>query len=678
MFEFFIALKYLIPRKRALSTSIIALLSVFVISLVVWLVLVFLSVTTGIEKNWLQKLVSLNAPIRLAPTSAYYSSYYYQIDSVASASQYTYKTIGEKAIATKTNPYSDEDMETPTSLPRMEKSANGEPLDIVKKTLSILDTTTPKITHQDYEISGALMKLNLRRKEKSDFSLVTEERQSFLSQMTYLESLNDKNPSLSSLLLPPTKNDIENVLQIIEQSSPTHFSSQIAFLFDQVSFLSFTTDPEFSIPLTSLPETSFIAYATIQNGKIHKIILPQKNQIESRFMHFLPGKLEKKNASWVFTSESNTYPVDEKTMIRPERPLLVKAQLIEGSLAKATSLKDILFTLTFTWQNVSFSAPFPFQHLSLSEISFSKSSQASAYPLWSVVQNNSIQLGERENYFPVLLPKSFQSSGVLIGDSGYFAYTSTSGLASQEKHIPFFVSGFYDPGILPLGNRLLLVPYAVTRTINAAVSTFSPDGTPTNGIYVWFSPFSKADEIQKRILEKLQAAKLSPYWSVTTYKDYEFSKDLLEQFQSDRLLFTLLAVIILVVACSNIISLLILLVNDKKKEIATLQSMGASRRSIAIIFGACGVTMGLCSSLLGTLAAIFTLHHLDVLISFLSAIQGHAAFNEAFFGKTLPNTLSYDSLLFVFIVTPILSLLAGLIPALKACRICPSQILRSE
>ena len=114
MFELKIALKYLLPKRKALSTSLISLMSVFVISLVVWLVLVFLSVTSGIEKNWLSKLTSLNAPLRISPTDHYYSSYYYQIDSLSSSSSFSYQTIREKAYSENTDPYSpEEDMQLP-------------------------------------------------------------------------------------------------------------------------------------------------------------------------------------------------------------------------------------------------------------------------------------------------------------------------------------------------------------------------------------------------------------------------------------------------------------------------------------------------------------------------------------------------------------------------------------
>ncbi len=124
--------------------------------------------------------------------------------------------------------------------------------------------------------------------------------------------------------------------------------------------------------------------------------------------------------------------------------------------------------------------------------------------------------------------------------------------------------------------------------------------------------------------------------------------------------------------------MLILLVNDKKREIGILLSMGASQRHIATIFGLCGFVTGLISSIIGTIAAILTLHYLKSLVSFLSFLQGHEAFQAAFYGSQLPNQLSYGALLFVIVATLIISLLAGTIPAIKAVRIRPSEILRAE
>lgn len=470
MFEFAVAFKYLVPRKKSLSTALISLMSVLVISLVVWLVIVFLSVTTGIEKNWLNKLTTLHAPIRISPTDAYYKSYYYQVDGLAAASQYTLKTIGEKAESPLSDPYSaDADAEVPFYWPKK------DPIDPVKTAFKELSALG--LPFQDYEISGALLKIN-----RGGGSVV--------SQMSYLLSYPDKNPKFQSLVL---------------ESAPSH-------------------GPEIS----------------------------------------------------------------------------------------------------------------------------------------------------------VLLPKNYKESGIQVGDSGTLSYAAATALSSQEQRIPIVIGGFYDPGLVSIGNKCVIVPPDITRTIHASSQTFSPDGTPTNGIFVWFDDLGSVNKVKNEIAKRFEKAGIAQYWKIDTYRDFEFSKDLMLQFQSDRTLFLLIAGVILIVACCNIISLLVLLVNDKKKEIAILQSMGASFKSIAAIFGICGVAMGALSCLLGGSLAIITLSHLDKLVSLLSSLQGHNAFNPAFFGQTLPNQLSYEALLFVLIATPILSLAAGLIPAIKASRIRPSSVLRSE
>jgi lipoprotein-releasing system permease protein len=470
LFEITFALKYLLPRGKSLSTALISLMSVLVISLVVWLVLVFLSVTAGIEKNWLAKLTTVHAPLRISPTEDYYRSYYYKIDGLTAASGYTFKTIGEKAESPLTDPYAaDLDMELPPSLPKFDK------MDPVKAAYRELDALG--LTYQDYEISGALLRMG------RDQGMV-------LSQMSYLLSEPNKNPNFDSLIL--------------------------------------------------------------------------------------------------------------------ERAHLKGPQI------------------------------------------------------------------------PVLLPKNFKDNGVKIGDLGSLNYTSITAASSQEQKIPIQVDGFYDPGLLSNCNKCLIVPKEITRTIHMATQTFSPDGTPTNGIFIWLSDLKEAPLIQEKIRDQFAKAGISQYWKVDSYKDFEFSKDLLLQFQSDKTLFLLIATIILLVACCNIISLLVLLVNDKKKEIAILQSMGASFTSIAAIFGLCGILTGILSCLLGSALAVFTLKNIGAIVQFLSALQGHNAFNPVYFGQTLPSDLSFDALLFVLVATPILSLAAGLIPAIKASRIRPATVLRSE
>ena len=440
------------------------------------------------ERNWLQKLTSLHAPIRISPTDAYYRSYFYQIDTISAASGFALKSIGEKKEAPHSDPYCEEsDWEIPTHWQKKALTQDGSLLDPVKSAfaeLTLLKKKIPTLSFQDYEISGALLRLAIYPHGSNS--------PSYLSQMTYLLSWMEENPNLTSLLC-------------------------------------------------------------------------------------------------------------------------------ESEGLQSTNSTDL----------------------------------------------------------PIFLPKSYKENGAIIGSRGTLSFSAPTAASSQEQRIWVQVVGFYDPGIVSIGNRSILVPHQVTRSIASSNQTFSPDGTPTNGIFVWISDLKEARVVADQIRESFLKAGLNPYWKVETYEDFEFAKDLMHQFQSDRTLLLLIASIILVVACSNIISLLVLLVNDRKKEIAILQSMGASFRSIASIFAFCGVAMGTISCFFGTLAALFTLHHLDSLVAFLSKIQGRAAFHPAFFGNSLPNQLEPTALLFVLIATPILSLAAGLIPAIKASRIHPSTILRS-
>jgi len=79
--------------------------------------------------------------------------------------------------------------------------------------------------------------------------------------------------------------------------------------------------------------------------------------------------------------------------------------------------------------------------------------------------------------------------------------------------------------------------------------------------------------------------------------------------------------------------------------------------------------MGVLSSLIGVLAAYATLQNIDAIAKFLGI---------SFLGSSIPDTLSPNAVTLVLIVTPLLSLLAGLIPASRACRLKPSEILRAE
>lgn len=649
MFELSFIKKYLTPKKGQLSVSLIGLLSVIVITLVVWLVVLFLSVTEGIEKNWQTKLTALNAPLRLTPTEEYFSSYYYNIDKYSEASSYMSKTIGQKARALLTDPYNPEiDESLPFGLYQMDTKS-----DPVKEAFGALDEMG--LTYQDVELSGALLRLDLFRKDLS--SPMPADIKSQLTNVSFLASFAEKNPSMKNLILPPNENDLNQLLQFGKE--------KLALPHAKIRELK-TASELWNIPSSLLEEgKSYVAECYKHENTITHVLIPDsptKSQL---------GKIERRGKYLFYTEQgSPEYPLDLKTPIFSYGNLRFDVLGIDGGQ----------YHVKGKLQNQTITGVVPFSGLLVAKADFQThfAEKPTVSPLWPYFQKSGeaiLPQSELEN--GILLAKNFQDNGVRIGDSGYLGYSSPTAMGTGEVHIPVYVAGFYDPGIMAVGNKCILVPEKITRAINASESAYTLEKSEANSILVWFDPINRAGKIKEELLQKLDARGVGKFWKVETFKEYPFAKDLMQQFQSDKYLFTLIGGLILLVACTNIISLLIILVSDRKKEIGILRAMGAKRRSIASIFALSGASLGLFSCLLGIFFAFITLKNIDHLVHFLSLIQGHDAFNAQFFGNSLPHEISPRALLFAAITTPILSLIAGLVPAIKAARLKTSDTLRS-
>lgn len=695
MFEFSIALKYLLPRAKKLSVSLVACLAVGMISLIVWLILVFLSVTEGIEEGWLGRLTKLHGSLSINPTEAYYASYYHKIDAFSGKSAYCYKTLGEKRLATVSDPYSpEEDGELPYRFPEKDCDDLGRLKDPVKELFALLERLEQEkkgLSFQDYEVSGALLRLQILR------DTLQGESQGFLTQASYVASFPDTSTQMGSLILPPEVADIQNLLflashnversredaPMLSKASSTLQRKHLKSLLEQIKVQSVTAKgPRFVLPLSSFPiGTKLKGAGLIRQGKIVQLDISSGKQPLPQGK--LEGVLKIQANGCSFSTEKETFHLDPDTSIGLLGSLELKADLIRNSLSQALSFDDVRLKVAGTIQGYHFITETEGRHVRLNQVGIQSlfDKTEGDVPWVSQVKGTKprfiLPVSETGAY-GVVIARSFQEGGVHLGDPGYLGYQTLTTGSLQEQRIPIFVAGFYDPGVLAMGNKLILVPENVAKTLYSATSSTILNPLEATGIHVWLSHYQDAEKIQEKLQAALKKAGLDPYWKVSTFKEYPFTKDLLGQFQSDKILFTLVGVIILLVACGNIISLLILLVSDKKREIGILRALGASSRSIAWIFGGTGMLMGLISSLIGVICALFTMRHIDTLVSILSFFQGRSAFNPSFYGDKLPTEISFHAILFVLIATPMLALLAGLIPAIKACRLKPSEILRSE
>lgn len=677
MFELSIALRYLLPRRRQLSVSIIALLSVLVISLVVWLILVFFSVTHGIERRWMDSFVTFHSPLQLTPTERYFHSYYYEVDRYSADSGYRTLSIGEKLRATESDRYDPAfDAELPAGFPPpdlRDHSALKDPVQDADAAIRKLGSRFPGLAVRDYEVSLSGLNLTQIRPLWPQGKMEAKQR---LNQLSYIASFDGTNWRLQKKVAPPTAEDLTNLLALLSYEADTPLiQARAARLFAHAEVEQLRTGKGgWRLPLDLAVGEELDGVGLMIGDKLQQVALPLKRSeqgavqkvMEERGWQTRLGKVRSDGTRWYFT------PEEGEGVVEPEE---LEAWLAPGTAIEARHIAGTRFELNDKLQGhpLQREIDFPGWAIGAAEARAHFAQEPTLQPLWSYCVGDEMRLPSDPVWGDgVLVASAFRKNGTELGDIGHLSYFASG----QEQELPIFIAGFYDPGFMPVGAKLVLVDPEITSTVRSAMEHFaSREG---NGLQVWIDDIARVDDLKGAVQEALDRAGVSDYWQVESFKEYDASRALVEQFQSDRTLFSMISLIIIAVACSNIISMLILLVNDKRKEIGILLAMGATKRSVAAIFGFCGVALGAASCLLGIGAAILTLHNLDLLISGLSFIQGHDAFNPIFFGDSLPNELSLRALSFALGATVVISLIAGLIPAIKASRIRPSSILRSE
>ena len=612
MFELSIAYKYLIPRWRQLSVSIISLVSTLVIALVVWLIVVFFSVKDGLENNWVEKITAITAPVRITPTPDYYHSYYFLADTISAKSDYTSKTLGEKLHSIDTDPYDPSyDEEIPLNWQNPDLDNQGKLKDLVKiafsAALSLKDFDELKAS--EFETTAANLRLRLLRNQKD-----RTHSQQFLEHASLIGSFDADNTSMARTLIPPSVADFNNLLHM-----------------------------------------QAVSWDNIKEENPSAILNVEKSLLADHLDHF-------------FNS------IDVTALKTPEG-IEIPVKLATASIKEAKSVNQIRFEISGKTQGHSIQESILLENLEIGQAKL----KSVPNPFLAAADEKGVYMPSSlspNTPSPILLPKGFKDNGALIGDQGYLSYYLATPTAVQEQRVPVFIAGFYDPGIIPIGGKYILAGRELTALIRASYN--QADTHLSNGINLRFKNIGQAPLVKAELQKAFEKAGIASYWNIETYQEYEFSKAILQQLQSEKNLFSLISLIIILVACSNIISMLIILVNDKKLEIGILRSMGATSASIAAIFGICGIVMGTMGSLVGITAAILTLRYVNELVGFLSSLQGHDLFNPIFYGTTLPTELSFEALLFVCATTAAVSLLAGIIPAFKAGMMRPSAILRAE
>ena len=268
----------------------------------------------------------------------------------------------------------------------------------------------------------------------------------------------------------------------------------------------------------------------------------------------------------------------------------------------------------------------------------------------------------KENTFSILIGRGFQEHFDLEVDDRldlFFTQLEPSGFSYTPINKRFLIAGFFESGLRAYDE-------AYTYTNLAALQKIRRIGEGIyDGIHIYTpNPMKDIDAIKKFLLTKFpNRAGVEGWWQ---QNGNFFSALELEK----RALFIVLMLII-VMASLNIISSLLMVVMNRRKEIALLLSLGASKQEIKSVFFWVGNTIGLSGIALGIVLTGIAMYVLDTfpIISLPADVYG---------SSKLPLDLSMLDFCLTIIGAITIVCLSSYYPAKKASLVDTLQVLRNE
>lgn len=228
----------------------------------------------------------------------------------------------------------------------------------------------------------------------------------------------------------------------------------------------------------------------------------------------------------------------------------------------------------------------------------------------------------------------------------------------NPRILPFNVVGVFSTGMFEYDNSMAFV------SLDSARDILSVTGDSVFGLEVTVDDIYAAETVSREINRILPGPLYSRHWM-------DMNANLFAALKLEKAAMGVILTFIVLVGSFSIITSLVMLVMEKKRDIAILMSMGATRQAIRKIFILQGVIIGAVGTVLGNIIGIG--------ISFLVEKYQIIKLPEGVYSTNhLTVLIEWPDITIISVSAMLICFLATIYPAKQAASLQPVEALRQE
>jgi lipoprotein-releasing system permease protein len=280
------------------------------------------------------------------------------------------------------------------------------------------------------------------------------------------------------------------------------------------------------------------------------------------------------------------------------------------------------------------------------------------------------EVGTLENLVPggrrILLGRVLALNlGVKVGDPlNVLVPRINNGRVTPQMNA-FTVAGIFEAGVPDHDTSLALVHLTDASDLKGLRGA-------AEGLALRFEDPLQVREFAARAREELEDGWRYSDWT----QEY---RNLFTAMRIEKLMMSIILLMIVGVAAFNIVASLMMVVIDKQKDIAILRTYGLEAKRVARIFIVQGAAIGFVGALLGVALGLALAFNVDVVVPWLETTFGFQIMpGDVYYVTALPSEVQLLDVVLVPSAAFGLAVLATIYPARRAAAIAPASALRYD